>query len=83
MRRRWQDGHGWGRLATSSVGSCHYYELGNYITVCKPGQDLRRKKEAGLGTIDIMIYRHGPSVDMPTAHEKVVISSSLAACHGR
>lgn len=35
---------------SSSPNNCHYYELGSYITVCKPGLDLRRK-EAGLGTI--------------------------------
>jgi hypothetical protein len=67
----------WRPEMTSSVGDCHYYELGNYITVCKPGQDHRRK-EAGLGTIDISAR---PSRRY-MAYESIDIFA-LPACHGR
>jgi hypothetical protein len=56
----------------SSPDDCHYYELGNYITVCKPGRDLtllRRKQTSAR-----LMFRHGPPVDMIS---RCVMSSCL------
>ena len=57
----------------SSPDDCHYYELGNYITVCKPGRDLRRKQTSAR-----LIYRHGPPVVMISRCDVY-----LPACHGQ
>jgi hypothetical protein len=75
MRRRWLDGRRRGRLATwirRWPCNCHYYKLGNYITACKPGQDLRRRRRTQAPAR--LSHRHGPPVEMISCCRPVCVS---------